>query len=374
MRRPLSWFVLFLATLPGMAGAQLRLPPLDIRVPIAPIGVMNGGRTHLVYELRVTNVGRRAIGLMRIEVAAGATTLASFDGDALRQMMVRVADSGDARVIEPGRQSLIYLAVSAATAPETLSHRFLLAAPDSLAGPASDTVAGFPVAVDSRPAPVLEAPLEDGPWLAANGPGNQSGHRRTVIPLEGRARIPQRFATDWVKFGPDGRLWQGDSTRNENWYGYRAPLRAVGAGTVVAIKDGIPENVPLAPNRAVPITLETVGGNHVILDLGGGVFAFYAHLVPGSLRVRVGDRVRPGQIVGLLGNSGNSDAPHLHFHLGDRASPLATEGLPFVFADYQLLGRAPGFSPEPWRPTGTPAARRRELPFEDEVVRFPRRR
>jgi murein DD-endopeptidase MepM/ murein hydrolase activator NlpD len=219
------------------------------------------------------------------------------------------------------------------------------------------------------PAVAIRSPLRDGPWLAANGPSNSSGHRRTVIPLSGVGRIAQRFATDWVKFGPDGKLWQGDSTRNENWYGYRQPLLAVAAGTVVAVKDGIPENVALAPNRAVPITLETVGGNHVIIDLGGGRYAFYAHLVPGSLQVRVGDKVKPGTVVGLLGNSGNSDAPHLHFHVGDSPTPLGSEGLPFVLDQYSVLGLSGDFM-QAWKATGPESIERQAIPLENQVIRF----
>ena len=83
------------------------------------------------------------------------------------------------------------------------------------------------------------------------------------------------------------------------------------------VKDGIPENVPGANSRAVPITLETVGGNHVIIDIGGGHYAFYAHLKPGGIRVKLGDKVKRGQVIGLVGNTGNSTEPHLHFHISD---------------------------------------------------------
>ena len=72
-------------------------------------------------------------------------------------------------------------------------------------------------------------------------------------------------------------------------------------GVVTETKDGIPQNVPGANSRAVPITLETVGGNHVIVDIGGGKFAFYAHMQPGSLRVKVGEHVKTGEVLGLWG-------------------------------------------------------------------------
>jgi len=77
----------------------------------------------------------------------------------------------------------------------------------------------------------------------------------------------------------------------------------VGLRAVVSRSD---DNVPLTEKRAVPITLDTLGGNLVVLDIGNGRYATYAHLIPQSLRVSVGARVRRGQVLGRLGNSGNS--------------------------------------------------------------------
>ncbi len=369
--RTASAALLFGLSLASNAPAQLRLVALDIRVPKPPMAAISSGRAHFVYELRMTNVGRRDVALQRLEVSTGRGAVVAWQGDSLRRLAIRVGDTGDGRAIPAGRQSLLYLLVSTAAGaiPTSLEHRFFFTHPDSLAGPARDTLGGFQVSVDPRSAPVLAAPFKGGPWLAANGPGNNSGHRKTVIPLGGVGRIAQRFATDWVKFGADGRLWRGDSTSNENWYGYREPLVAVAAGTVVAVKDSIPENVPLSPTRAVPITLETVGGNHVIFDIGNGHFAFYAHLVAGSLKVKLGDRVKAGQPIGLLGNSGNSDAPHLHLHVGDAPSPLGSEGVPFLFDRYWVLGQAASFMAA-WKATDSETAERRALPFENQVVRF----
>jgi hypothetical protein len=124
--------------------------------------------------------------------------------------------------------------------------------------------------------------------------------------------------------------------------------------------------------------VETVGGNYVVVDIGGGHFAFYAHLQPGSLTVKVGDRVRQGQVLGLLGNSGNSDFPHLHFHLTDSPSPLASDGLPYEFTSFSsdgtlangqevLAGEAAILDPT------LSGAHTRQLPLELEVIRFPPR-
>jgi len=133
-----------------------------------------------------------------------------------------------------------------------------------------------------------------------------------------------------VKVGATGRTFTGNAQDNRSYLAYGSDVLAVADATVAAVKDGIPENVPGPTSRAVPITLDTIGGNHVVLDLGGGGFAFYAHLQPGNLRVKVGERVKAGHVLGLIGNSGNSTEPHLHFHVSNGVSPLGSEGLPYA--------------------------------------------
>jgi hypothetical protein len=284
----------------------------------------------------------------------------------------------DRRVIGGGRRALafLYIVTPSATVPRWLSHHVVASPVDTTV---ADTLIRFNIEVRRRALPVLGSPFGGGGvWVAVNGPGNTSGHRRTALPVDGRLRIPQRFATDWIKIGENGVAFQGDSTKNENWPGHGVPILAVASGTVVAIKDGIIENVPFSPRMAVPITLETVGGNHVILDLGDGFYAFYAHLKPGSVAVKVGDRVRPGQQVGLLGNSGNSTAPHLHLHIGsldvgDAPTPLGMEGLPFVFDGYRRLGSATALMAAVPKALLAPDAgteRSRETPLENDLIRF----
>ena len=110
-------------------------------------------------------------------------------------------------------------------------------------------------------------------------------------------------------------------------------------------------------------------GNYVVVDIGEGRFAFYAHMQPGSLRVKPGDKVTTGQVLGLLGNSGNTDAPHLHFHVMDGASPLLSDGLPYAFTSFTGEGRVTdeqplfsgGAAPIDLWSTARCAARDREL-------------
>ena len=333
--------------------------PLDVRVPEPPAVLRAGGHTHLVYELHVANDGGRTVTLDRIEVSARGAPVAHLEGQALADA---VKQPGGAPKVEIGAGTaavvFMWVTLPSEAVPPALDHRIelhLARDPDALAVP------DVRIPVVARPPLVLGPPLRGAGWMAANGPANDSAHRRALIPVGGRARIAQRFAIDWVKLGDDGASFHGDPKKNESYLAYGVDALAVGDGVVTETKDGIPQNVPGPSSRAVPITLETIGGNHVILDLGGGRFAFYAHLQPGSLKVKLGDHVRRGQVLGLVGNSGNSTEPHLHFHLEDASSPLGAEGLPYALDSFQL--EAPG------KPAVT---RRREIPAKDERVAFPR--
>jgi hypothetical protein len=224
--------------------------------------------------------------------------------------------------------------------------------------------------------PVLHAPLLGSAWVAFNGLSN-ADHRRSWVPVDGKVCIAQRFAIDWMRLGPDGRLFRSDSKSNANFYGYGAEVLAVADGRVSDLKDGLPENVGSNEQGTRAVTLDNIAGNYLILDLGQGRFALYAHLQPGSLRVKLGDKVTTGQVLARLGSSGNSDAPHLHFQLMDANSPLGAEGLPYELETFTQLGELddPAMLDrgQPWRPqTKTPpVVHRREFTVDNAVVNFP---
>lgn len=326
----------------------------DLTVPARPTVFTGAGKRHLAYELHLTNYSGAAMLLTRLEILDDTTTLARFEGAELNAIVAQHRPNvTDKRVIPPGGWAVAHVWVtldSAARAPRSLRHR-VTAGGQSLEGT---------VAVEAATALVVGPPLRGADWVAMNGPGNDAFHRRALVPIGGRAVIAQRFAIDWVRTGPNGRMFEGDEKDNKSHFAYGADVLAVADGIVASVKDGIPENVPGATSRAVPITLETVGGNYVILDLGQGRYAFYAHLVPGSLRVKPGDRMKRGELLGLVGNSGNSTAPHLHFHIADRNASLGSEGLPYVIDAWELM-RAPG----------TWERRTNEIPMQNARARFP---
>lgn len=349
--------------------------PIDIQAPAAPIAVRADGYMNLVYELHITNLSQRDLTIWRLQVQTDdqdAVVLAQYEGSELIERLARPAAPprlSDKRRLGPGLRAVVFLWLTVdvrSSLPRGLLHRLTFSESDAPNSVVETVVEGIRLKVTDGPL-ILGPPLMGGEWLAMNGPSNVSMHRRALIPVDGKARIAQRFAVDWVKLGPDGQTYSGDRSNNRSYHAYGAQVMAVSNGIVASARDGIPENVPGATSRAVSITMDTVAGNYVILDLGKGRFAFYAHLQPGSLTVKPGDPVRRGQVLGLVGNSGNSTEPHLHLHVSDADSPLGSEGLPYVLASFQLLGR--GISLSPSGSTGG-EQRRMEMPVQNYVVRF----
>jgi len=182
------------------------------------------------------------------------------------------------------------------------------------------------------------------------------------LPLSGRAKISQRFAIDWAQVYPDGEWYRGDKLSNKSYRSYGQLVYAVADGVITEVKDGIPENTPGETSRAVEMTLETMAGNHIIERIGDAAYASYFHLQAGLLRVKLGDHVHRGQELGLLGNSGNSTAPHLHFQICDANSVMDCEGVPYALPSFEVEGHG--------KPGDVPAKHEMEIPTEGVVVKF----
>jgi murein DD-endopeptidase MepM/ murein hydrolase activator NlpD len=142
----------------------------------------------------------------------------------------------------------------------------------------------------------------------------------------------QRFAYDFL-IVKDGATHTGDGARNEQYFAYNQPILAPAPGKVVAAVDGLPDNVPGQMDPKHP------AGNHVVIDHGNSEFSFLGHLKPGSLKVKVGQQVKAGALLGLCGNSGNSSEAHLHYHLQNAPGYAKGEGLPAQFQNYKADGK-----------------------------------
>jgi peptidase M23-like protein len=340
------------------------------------------GRVHLVYELELTNALNvpTTVTAVTVRDAANGTVLLALSGDALKASMSLLASPTEPTVeLAASTIGVVWVdvvLVDPAGLPARLDHELTVSIPPGLPVPAVITDVGGAADVDRRPAIAIGSPLEGRGWIAA-GSCCDGPHRRSVQPINGALWLAQRFAIDFNKINDDGLLAVGDRDKNASWLTYDQPVLAVADADVVVAADGFPDQVPEA---AKPVTIEEADGNHVILKLPDGVYAFYAHLKPGSIRVKPGQRVSKGQKIAQTGNSGSSTGPHLHFQLMDRPSALVADGLPYVFDQFTVSGRSPALETlialDPTKDpvpidTATAGPRRNELPLGRDVLEFP---
>jgi hypothetical protein len=367
-RRSRTGFVLFIALALLSAGfARERGPRVEVVCPSPPIPVTIGKNKVLVYELHLTNFDVVPLTLKRISIFAARENpdpLAILEGEKLSTATIRIgapmmmsrgsgAASGNTRTLDPGGRNVIFLWIELPankSAPANLRHQLVFSStPAGTDKPSDATLEDFPVPVDQNPVPVLSPPFDGGIWLAGNGPANDSDHRRGIFAIDGQIYSPERFAIDWVKVGPNGDSHHDETSKNENWWGWREPVLAVADGEITEVVDEFPENTPRV---LPPVTLDNIAGNHIVLQIAQSRFVTYAHLQKGSIKVRTGNHVHRGEMLALLGNSGNATAPHLHLQVTDHNSVLQSQGVPFVFAAFTYLGPGSDYPEkqvsEPW--------------------------
>jgi hypothetical protein len=327
--------VVFLMLTPGFA--RERGPRIEVFCPSPPRPVKLAEKQVLVYELHVTNFDVVPLTLKRLEVFADANKsqpLSIISGDALSAIVIEagsMSGTKDSQTIGPAKRAIIFMWIEVAPdkqAPAVLLHRMVFAAGVLGGTTAETTLEDFPVVVSQDAVTLLSFPFNGGIWAAGNGLSTDSDHRRSITAIDGHINVAQRFAIDWVKVGPNGDSHDGTS-RNENWWGYGEPIHAVADGEVTQLMDGIPENTP----RVLPthVTLDNIAGNYVIIRIAPNRYVTYAHLQGASIKVHLHDQVHRGDVLALLGNSGNATGPHLHFQVTDGNSVLQSEGVPFIF-------------------------------------------
>jgi murein DD-endopeptidase MepM/ murein hydrolase activator NlpD/predicted DCC family thiol-disulfide oxidoreductase YuxK len=159
-----------------------------------------------------------------------------------------------------------------------------------------------------------------GDWLVFSGGRSLAENRHS-------SASDQRFAYDFVATR-HGTTFSEDGTRLDQFFSFGQPVLAPAAGTVVEAHDGTPDNPVNSPFASPPT------GNYVVLDHGNSEYTLLAHMKQGSIKVKVGDKLKAGQMIGRCGNSGNSSTPHLHIHLQNTAVPFKGAGLPLQFRNY----------------------------------------
>ena len=373
---------LALAVAPAMA-AEPELTPFVAEALWAPNPASGSdGRRHLVYELRIANTTGSGLELKKVEVLdePSGKVLLSLDRDGLgKRFSIGGRRGAEATDLGVGQFGVLFLHVALEPGdalPRAIAHRISL----RLAQPGIDfsaTVARTPVV--ERPLVVLGPPLIGAGYVAADGCCDSIRHVRALLALNGHFTLAQRFAIDWEQIDAENRVVKGDTKSLSNYVIYGREALAVADGTVVSSRNDLPEQVPGALPQGM--TIDQADGNFVVLDIGGGSYVLYAHMQPGSVMVKAGAKVKRGDVLGKVGNTGNTQAPHLHLHVMDGPSPLQSNGIPYVFDSFKLVAidkagtadfdkaEATG-SPLTLTPVSPPQVLSRVLPLDLTVVEF----
>ena len=324
--------------------AEEKMTPLLLAVHDAPVPFMGSdGRVHLVYELWVTNFSSADVVVKGVEVIGDGAVLESLDAASVAGRLQAAGVRESAGTLVKSSQALLFLNVTleaGAAIPHQLSHRLALHVSAAPPGMQEMSETGGMVTVDRKEVALIGAPLRGEGYISADSCCESTRHRRAAMPVNGRVWVAQRFAVDWEQVDSLGRIYSGPQEKLESYAIFGKPVLAVADALVASVTDGRPEQTP--GKYPTNISLDEADGNNVILDLGGGRFAMYAHMQPGSIQVRQGDQVKVGQVIGLVGDSGNSVVPHLHFQLMDRASSLGSNGLPYEIREFRVTGKTGG--------------------------------
>jgi hypothetical protein len=340
------------------ADRPLTLSPLSWQLLGGELSAVRGsdGSYHMAYALQITNSFDRAAELKSIEmldattgkpVDAASHVVTIFDQNVTGQIRafshpVTFSSQDFSTRLEAGGSGVIYVDLvfqKENQIPRSLTHR-LTATTGEGQGQQAFTAVDHPRLVNCKPIPVLSGPLQGKGWVDGNGCCRIIGpHRFVINSINGELHATEEFAIDWIRLGPDNRAYHDDARNVHNWYDYNAPVVSASEGRVVEVRDDLKDEIP--GKNPVGLPLDEIAGNHVIVMLSEGIFVEYDHLVPGSAAVAQGDFVQKGQLLGRLGNSGNSDAPHLHFQIMNRPSILDGWAVPFVFNSMRLQGTIP---------------------------------
>ncbi len=349
-------------------------------VPQAPTAARVEGRQVLSYEVRLANRSAQALDPLAVEVRAGDAVLARLAGENLEARLDRSGSQqalAAATPIPPGGEAVVFIDIAldaGAMPPAALEHHVEVGARDTDRDRLVQRIEGASIRISTAIGSPLSPPLRGGPWVAVSDSRWPRGHRRVGYVVDGRLRTPGRHAIDWVRLDADGRRSPEGATLARQAYSHGEDVLAVADARVAHVRDDVLERSRLDEGIDRERARREGSGNTVVLDLGDGRFAHFAHLRPGSIVVAKGDRVARGDRLAEVGFSGGASAPQLHFAITDAADEHASEGLPFHFDAFELSGRYADPSragSERWSAAGAAAGTRRdEMPARGAVVVF----
>jgi hypothetical protein len=305
-----------------------------------------------VYELALVNYSGAPVTVTGVDVVDPATgePITAFDEAAVASRLKPTgapstgtapgAPEGYSNVLAGGQHGMLFLHVvldEDDPIPAAIAHDLAIRADAAPPGQNELIERIAQSTVDERTLPVLGPPLRGTNYIAADACCDAVRHTRAVLPVNGQPALAQRYAVDWEQADDAGHIYVGDSADPNSYMIFGDDALAVADGTVVQSRNDLPEQTP--GQYPEGIALADADGNNLVLDIGNGFFVNYAHMQPGSVRFATGDTVRKGDVIGKVGNTGNSVAPHLHVHVMNGPSFIASQGLPSLTDRFTVTNR-----------------------------------
>jgi hypothetical protein len=341
----LPLFVVIL-TLQSCSGSSDAVTPsvtsLEMKVTFSPIAVKStDGKINLLYSVETPNFEKEGYGLKDFQVlnAADNTILCSIK-DKGKYMLIHNP------TIESIPQELYYyplldlaayrfsigLILDPVEVPQKVKHKLVL-----IKDATEKIIEGAEASISKGPIIVISAPLKGGGFVAASTTTLMNNHHPTYqLTYRGMTTVPERYCVDWNKLDSTGSPFQGDQSICENWYVYGQNVYAASSGQIVSVSDGMPDQFPVGTVSS-DVNIFNGAGNSVVIVSEGG-YTIYGHLKPNSIVVKIGQIVKKGQLIGNVGNSGNSQAPHLHFGLHTDFPYYISESLPYYIDSMEKIG------------------------------------
>jgi len=294
-----------------------------------PQAVLINGKYHIRYELLLQDIDFQQQAISKVEIWDNQTLNKTYKADNLENLLISY--NGPDSLLQ--NSHFAFITTEVVQVPSHLQNRIYLQAINS----EETIVRHHQIEIDSSSPVAIQTPLQSGLWAFMNL-GEDEHHAKFINFDNGLAVNPQRWAVDLLKLSEDGEICNGSCSANEDFFGYGSPFVAIANGVVVAVTNNIDDNLP--NQLPIPDSQTPASGNSVILKLDDGHYASYSHAILGSITVNVGDQVKQGDVLGQVGNSGNSSAPHLHFHLAkvfDINNPDNSDGVPFILEEFSVL-------------------------------------
>ena len=368
------------ARIPSPEGVPGEVTAIQVTAPGPPRYVFGSdGREHVDYDLVITNAFTAEVTLKSLMVTGAGRPLLELTGEALASHTHQIiAGQPSARI--PASSTVVTLVdvvlprSAGRAVPRRLTNRIDYTFPPGAKFQAvigSTTVFGPVLSTARRQPVVIASPLRGSGWSIPNGccADPTSLHRNFVLSVNGTFVTPELFAIDWAQV-VNRSFFRGDGKQLSDYPDFGAPIYAVANGTVVSTITNRPEVPPFASSNPTVRKPQDFGGNEIIEKIGAGLYAAYEHLQTGSIVVGPGQRLRTGEPIARLGNTGNTDFPHLHFGIQGGPSPLSNS-LPFEIDSFTLEGNAtPASTLTHVVIVGRSRPQRRAYPLVDSVSSF----